>query len=208
MVKILKSNHFLKAGALCLLVIVVAAIFGVRGVSAQKPTPDDQHPFGVLKAIDKSEQGLHAYKNALAAKVKKVKDAKQEDVFVTITFSDFVDKAALKDMAGKYHFKVRSVNLRAYEESGLPATIQLAPTEAGQLIDEDTLSRMLDGNNANLAGIIELIGTVSYRDIEAFSSDSRVFIVDPSADDIFMDNPKEIYMPGLFWYLEKNHMVN
>lgn len=48
---------------------------------------------------------------------------------------------------------------------------------------------------------------VPSSNIKSLANDKSVFLIDPSADNCFIENPKNRHMPRTFWQLEDEGIV-
>lgn len=193
-----------------LLIALVLSVF-INSLNLSTATAS-QPQFSVIKAykeIGNNKADLIQYKTHVKEKIiqidKSIND--QETVLVTITFNKPLEKNQLAKLVQQYNLNVLQVTGRAIEkETGLRATIVLTP-ENGSLFDENILEHMLSYNKSLFKGFIEIVSEVDKENLIKLSDDSAAFLVDPSADNYFVSNPKEKSMPGVFWNLEDYELV-
>ncbi|MFC4767846.1 hypothetical protein, partial [Effusibacillus consociatus] len=135
----------------------------------------------------------------------------QEEVFVTITFAKPIDDTKLNKFIQDYKLNVKHAIVRSTEKgTNLRGTLLMKPEASGTFEKQsmDEIHQLLTGNQATFKGFIELVATVPNSQLKALTADQLVFLADPSADDHFVSNAKNEYMPGVFWNLEDTNMVS
>jgi hypothetical protein len=192
------------------MICVTSVGLSISTSKAQNSNPNSR--FNALQAFKKvgvSKDTLLNYKKGNELRLNKLasKKAASEDVLATITLSGFLNQDQLLDLVRHHQLKPLRTHGRAVENNGLRATFSLASTSEAPF-DKDVLNKMVEEHpESRFMGFTELVVSVPTRNLQALANDSRVFLVDPSADKKLVSNPKGDFMPGLFWRLEDLGMV-
>jgi len=174
--------------------------------------PSTEKAFYVSKAykeIGDTKADINGYKSKMAGKIAQIQEklSPEENVLVTITFNHPIEKDALTNLINENDLQVKTILGRTIENgTGLRGTIQLASQDR-KLYDEEVFEHMVSSNNAVFKGFIEIAGYVKVKNIDQLAHSQFVFLVDPSADNHLVSNPKKKTMPGVFWKLEDNDLV-
>lgn len=195
-----------------LMVVGTVALLGVASVTtnAQISRPNFNPVAEYENKIKKSNNGLLSYKAENKKKLDKLSAevVPEQEVFVTITFNKPLNKAQVTKLANDYDLKIRSSIARVKGENGLRGTMISNVSIEDGLINEETTNLSMSQNNSEFKGFIEVVGTITNKNLQALASlESFVFLVDPSADTNLVSNTKKRHMPGVFWLLEDNNMV-
>jgi len=201
--------------AIAILASIVLGTFGfLNAYSKDKPF---FNMFSIAREVSESKGSLVNYKNKVNKVLDRIKKEKppQENYFVTITFSRYMNKEDIKGLVDKYNIKVLAIEGRSIEKgTNLKGTFFVAP-ENGMLYDRKSLFDMLQRNNSEFKGFISVIVNIKNEDIQKLRNDKIIFLIDPSADTHFVSNPKhektnswDGYAPSLFSELEKNKLLN
>lgn len=199
--------------AVCVAAVLFATLAGLAYAAYRKtgnPALREYHK------IDLNGDGLHGKKELLAHKNKVVaekhrqaiaiaKQSGRKENLVTVTFSRALSLEELEQLVKEYNVRVKFYEARAIDHQGTRVTIGLAPTKEKFLPEE--FEQMLSdpqqtGAKMKCVGFIDLVGYLEVENLPRLQQDPRVFLVDNSADQAFIDNPKDKPMPSLYWHLE------
>lgn len=200
-------------GILCTLALM-AMVFGfaVTAMGSVPNEPSTEKVFLVGKAykeIGDTKADINGYKSEIAGKINQLQEelSPEENILVTVSFNRPVEKDTLTNLIKEHDLRVKEILGRTIEKgTGLRGTVQLASQDS-ELYDEEVFEHMVSSNNAVFKGFIEIIGYVKVKNIDQLAKNQSVFLVDPSADNHLVSNPKEKTMPGVFWKLEDNSLV-
>ncbi|ADG83583.1 hypothetical protein [Thermincola potens] len=194
----------MKRGKIILLLSLCLIIASIGVTSAAYAGKKKFNWLATFETIEKSKVGIERYKNETKVKINDLNekvDANQ-DIWVTITFAKPLNKQQVEDLINRYNIKIDHLIARAMErKTGLRGTLIVTTP------DSDRIDPVLSENEADLKGFIEAVGYVPNKKLRELSEDKLLFVVDPSADDYFVDNPKKKCLKGLFWELEDYGMI-
>ena len=190
--------------SLCLTAALLIGVFCI----AEAKAGDVFSPIKARREIENSESGLLQYKSANNEKIAKLNAEvnADEDILVTVTFAKPLNENQFTKIVNDYGLKVHHVLARAVEKDLKRATISLG-SQQDMLINKKYLENSLLRNEAKFKGFIEVVTYVPNKNLSNLANDKLVFLVDPSATKQLTENPRNKFMPGLYWSLEDLKMV-
>ncbi|MGM0882157.1 MAG: hypothetical protein ACQEXQ_14105 [Bacillota bacterium] len=202
----------MKRNKFAILLTLIAVTAGITAFWSSNTNAESKpplfNPAALYKQAGESQADLLNFKNMIKGKFGQLNGVNpEEDIFVTVTLNRPISASELKTIVEKHGLVVNQIYGRAIESSGVRATLMVTP-ENGQFFNSETLDRMMNSNNAEFKGFIEIIANVKNKNLESLADDSLVFLVDPSADELLSQNPKKNPAYGAFWKLEDNKMIS
>jgi len=157
----------------------------------------------LYRSIDTSSlSSLKEYKNKVLSNQKIYKENKKDNVLATITFNYPISIDVFADFVNKYDIKVNQFSIRAINQIGDRVTISGKPGE-NEVVPENILNSMLDKSKAEFKGIIDCYVELDSAYLDKINDNEKnVFLVDTSADNMFITNENKKHIPSLYWFLE------
>ncbi|MDN5293661.1 MAG: hypothetical protein PWQ91_913 [Eubacteriales bacterium] len=202
-----------KRAAVVLMVVgVLLAVFavGTYGFFGGKKDPG----MGEYLKIDADRDGFVTKKELLQHKEKVVKEkhakakelarkGERKENLVTITFIRPLPLTEFDAFLRQKPIKLLAFEYRGIDGKGVRWTGHYRTDRGnGFRPDLEELRPQPAEADFRLVGVIHAIGFVPASKLSELQGDSRIFLVDNSADEIFVANPKNKHIPGFFWDLE------
>ncbi|ACV63666.1 hypothetical protein Dtox_2905 [Desulfofarcimen acetoxidans DSM 771] len=197
--------------SLIMVTIMLTMVLNSTHANTVKSEKTDFRPVDEnFKTIKNSKTNFLEYKKLIDAKIEKLVVGLEdnEEVQVTITLAKALNEEEVVRIINDNNLKVHHFILRAIEkDTNQRVTISLSPNK-DNLIDKETLNELMEGNNDILKGFIEICAYVPAINLEGLKSNNNIFLVDVSADQHLVNNPKNKFMKGLYWQLEEFEIAN
>ncbi len=157
--------------------------------------------------MDKSELGLNEYKEKILYIHENIDKTNLKDFHCTITFTEAVELKEAFKLAKDY--KIKPKLIYAFAESNENDEIITIGCYFKGKNPQETITSTLEHFKKNkknkFLGVVSLIGTVSKEKIKKLQNNSKIFLVDISADEKLTINPgNKKYMHHFSWNIYHN----
>ncbi|TDT50757.1 hypothetical protein [Fonticella tunisiensis] len=127
---------------------------------------------------------------------------KKENILITVTLNKPITIDEFEKLIDRYKIYIHRFALRAIDENGNRVTISGTIDKNGK-ISRNNIKIMVSETKSELKGVIDFYGEISYKYLKELQTDERIFLVDTSADNTFIENKYKKHIPSLYWYLEE-----
>jgi hypothetical protein len=187
------SNHTYNLSTLWLL---TAALTFTTGC-VESPDSVMMDPDELYASLDRSATGLHDYAGKVRGLHGQAAELGTQALLTTITLKRPITPEAAEAFMRRHTIEAPLAYAFARDPSGATATIMVKRT--GSLAN---LRNIAEHNDAELIGVVAIVGELSSARLSAVDEDPSVFLVDISADQNFAVNPGNTrHMPSFAWDL-------